>query len=131
MTCPQDHNDNQAQTCTSRWRSLQAKLARPSLRLTTPLSGEPIVLYAPSPQTLYKGSQDTHLDRFTSSTISLILHHSRAPRASLQAVHLLALALLPLPSFSHPHCKNFRAFKRGTHTRSSLRLDIGLQPKPV
>jgi hypothetical protein len=31
----------------------------------------------------------------------------------------------------HPHCKNFRVFKRGTHTRSSLRLDVGLQSEPV
>jgi hypothetical protein len=31
----------------------------------------------------------------------------------------------------HPHCKNFRAFKRGTYTRSSLRLDVGLRPELV
>jgi hypothetical protein len=31
----------------------------------------------------------------------------------------------------HLHYKNFRAFKRGTRTRSSLRLDVGLRPEPV
>ena len=46
---PQDHDDNHARMCTSRWRSLQAKLARPSLRLMTLRSGEPTSLYIPWP----------------------------------------------------------------------------------
>jgi hypothetical protein len=46
--------------------------------------------------------------------------HSGSPPSSFSST------LLPLPLLLHPHCKNFKAFKRGTHTRSSLRLDVGL-----
>jgi hypothetical protein len=88
----------------------------------TPWSGEPSSLYVTWPQTLYKGSQGT-LPRDH-------LHNLQTPEALIRAVHLLALALLPLPPFLHPHCKNLRAFKRETHTQSSLRLDVGLQPEP-
>jgi hypothetical protein len=116
--------------CTTRWHSLQAKLARTSLRLMTLQSRESPLLYAPWPWTLYKGSQGTHLDTFW-VPYSFILHRSRAPKPSLRATRLLAQALLPLLPFLHPHCKNFRAFKRGTCTQSSLRLDVGLQPEQV
>ena len=129
-TRPEDHDDSHNRTCTRRRRSLQAKLARSSLRLTTLWSGEPSSLYSPWPRTLHKGSQDTHLGDPT--LIHSFLHRRRASEASLRAAHLLALALLPLPPFLHPpHCKNFRAFKRGTRNRSSLRLDVGLWPEPV
>jgi hypothetical protein len=60
-TWPQDHDDNHARTCSIKWCSLQAKLARTSLRLTTLRSGESSSLYTPWPQTLYKSSQGTHL----------------------------------------------------------------------
>ena len=46
-TWPQDHDDSHAQTCSTKYHSLQAKLARPSLRLMTLRSGELIALYAP------------------------------------------------------------------------------------
>ena len=46
-TWPQDHDDNHAQTYPTRRRSLQAKLARTSLRLTTLRSREPTALYMP------------------------------------------------------------------------------------
>jgi len=59
VTWPQVHDDNHAQTCTTRRRSLQAKLARTSLRLTTLRSGESPSLYTPWPRTLYKGSLGT------------------------------------------------------------------------
>ena len=70
MMWPQDHDDNHAQTCTTRWRSLQAKLARSFLRLTTLRLGESSSLYVPWPQTLYKGSQGTHLGDQNSFTHS-------------------------------------------------------------
>jgi len=76
---PQDHDDNHAQTCSTRWRSLQAKLARTSLRFTTLRSGEPPSLYTPWPRTLYKGSQGTHLRGPT--LIHSFLHCRRAPEA--------------------------------------------------
>jgi hypothetical protein len=60
-TWPQDRDENHARTCPTRRHSLQAKLGRPSIRLSTPRSGEPIALYTPWPRTLYKGSQGTHL----------------------------------------------------------------------
>jgi hypothetical protein len=47
---PEDHDDSHDQTCTRRWRSLQAKLARPSLRLSTLQSGEPPLCMSPSPE---------------------------------------------------------------------------------
>ena len=53
---PQGHDDSHARMYSTRWRSLQAKSARPSLRLTTLRSGEPIALYALWPRTLYKNS---------------------------------------------------------------------------
>jgi hypothetical protein len=48
--------DNHAQTCITRLRSLQAKLARLSLRLTTLRLEEPSSLYMRWPRTLYKDS---------------------------------------------------------------------------
>ena len=57
---PQDHDDNHVRTCTTRRCSLQAKLARTSLKLMTLRSGELPSLYTPWPRTLYKGSQGTH-----------------------------------------------------------------------
>jgi hypothetical protein len=60
-TWPQDHDDGHALTNTRRRRSLQAKLVRISLRLTTLRSGEPPLCIKPWPRTLYKGSQGTHL----------------------------------------------------------------------
>ena len=72
------------------------------------------------PWTLYKSSHDT-------------IPRHRTLEALIRTVYPLALA--PLSYLFHhsctPHCKNFRAFKRGTHTRSSLRLNVGLGPKPV
>jgi len=38
---PEDHDDSHDRTYTRRWHSLQAKLARTSLRLMTLRSGEP------------------------------------------------------------------------------------------
>jgi hypothetical protein len=46
----EDHNDSHDWTCTKRWRSLQAKLARPSLRLLTLQLGEPPLCTSPSPK---------------------------------------------------------------------------------
>jgi hypothetical protein len=34
-TWPQDYDDSHARACSTRWRGLQAKLARPFLRLST------------------------------------------------------------------------------------------------
>ena len=101
-TWPQDDDDNHVRAYSIRWRSLQAKLARLSLMLTTLRSGEPPPLYVSWPQPLYKVSQGTLSRDSESSTHSLALHHSRAPKTSLRATHLLALALLPLPPFLHP-----------------------------
>ena len=104
-TWPQDHDDNHAQTCSTRWPSLQAKLARTSLRLMNLRLGEPPSLYTPWPRTLYKGSQGTHLGDpkpFDPTLIHSFLHRRRAPEASLRRAHLLALDLLPLPPFLHP-----------------------------
>jgi hypothetical protein len=39
MMWPQDHDDNHAQTCTTRQRSLQAKLARPLPQAHNPSVG--------------------------------------------------------------------------------------------
>ena len=103
---PQDNDDSHIRAYSTRRHSLQAKLARPSLRLTTIRSGEPPPLYVSWPRTLYKSSQGI-LSRYSASpTHSLTLHRSRAPEASFWATCLLALALLPLPPFLHPHCKN-------------------------
>jgi hypothetical protein len=88
--------------------------------------GNLLLCICPSPELYIRAARAPIWDIFWSSPILLILHHSRAPGASLQAVHLLALALQPLPPFLHPNCKNFRAFKRGRRTRWSLRLGIGL-----
>jgi hypothetical protein len=55
-TWPQDHDDGHAQTDTKRWRSLQDKLVRTSLRLMTLRSGEPPLCNEPWPRNLYKGS---------------------------------------------------------------------------
>ena len=41
MMWPQEHKDSHARASTRRWHSLQAKLARTSLRLSTLRSGEP------------------------------------------------------------------------------------------
>jgi hypothetical protein len=93
MMWPQDRDESHAQTSTRRRRSLQAKLARTSLRLTTLRSGEPPLCIKTWPQTLYKGSQGTHLGTWThssSSTISFIHHSSRAPGVSLRAAPHLA-----------------------------------------
>ena len=43
----EDHDDSHDRTCTRRWRSLQAKLARTSLTLSTLRSGKPPALYVP------------------------------------------------------------------------------------
>ena len=72
-TWPEDHDDSHARMNTRRQHSLQATLARTSLRLTTLRSGEPPPLYAPWPQTLYKGSQGTHLD------ILILYHFTHSP----------------------------------------------------
>ena len=49
-TRPEDHDDNQYRTRTRRRRSLQAKLARTSLRPTTLRSGEPPLCMSPGPK---------------------------------------------------------------------------------
>ena len=49
-TRPEDHDDSHDRTCTGRRRSLQAKLARPSLRLSTLRSGEPTLCISPGPE---------------------------------------------------------------------------------
>jgi hypothetical protein len=93
MTWPQDHDDSHAWTNTRRWRSLQAKLVRTSLRLMTLWSSEPPLCIKPWPKTLYKDGQGTHLgiiSHSSSSTITSIHHSSRAPRASLWATPHLA-----------------------------------------
>jgi hypothetical protein len=87
-TCPEDHDNSHDQTCTRRRHSLQTKLARTSIRLTTLRSGEPPALYVSRPQTLYKCSRTHSKDsksptHFESSTIPFILHSSRASGASL------------------------------------------------
>ena len=46
-TWPKDQDDSHDRTCIRRWRSLQAKLARPSLRLSTIRSGEPPLCISP------------------------------------------------------------------------------------
>jgi hypothetical protein len=55
-TWPQDHDDSHTWASIRRWCSLQAKLAKTSLRLSTLRSGEPPLCNEPWPRTLYKGS---------------------------------------------------------------------------
>jgi hypothetical protein len=120
-TWPQDYDNNHAHTYST--------IRHSSLRFTALRSGEPSPLYMPWPRTLYKSSQSTHLGDPT--LIHSFLHYRRALEASLWAARLSALDLLPIPPFLYPHCKNFRPFKRGTHTRSSLKLDVGLRPETI
>ena len=88
---PQDHDDNHAWTCTTRWHSLQAKLARPFLRLSTLRSGEPPLCISPG-LGLYIRVVRAPISgmTFTSSTIPFIHHCSGTPRASLQVAPRLA-----------------------------------------
>jgi hypothetical protein len=131
---PQDQDDGHSRASTSRRRSLQAKLARTSLKLLTLRSGEPPFCNEFWPQTLYKGGHGSHLgtrSHSLSSTIRSIHHSNRAPGAYLRAAPRPAYVLRPLSPFLNPYCKNFRAFNQGARTRSSLRLDVGLWPEPV
>jgi hypothetical protein len=87
MTWPQDHDDSHARTSTRRWHSLQAKLARTSLRLTTLWSGEPLLCISPVPKLYIRTARATHSE---SSTIPFVHHSSRASEASLWATPRLA-----------------------------------------
>jgi hypothetical protein len=114
-TWAQDHDDSHAKTCTTRWCYLQAKLARFPPSGSQPLSRE----------NLYKGSQGTLPDISSSSSPFLDSRSSHSGSPSSSSSSPTSFTIL-----AH-HCKNFRVFKRGTCTRSSLRLDVGLRPEPV
>jgi hypothetical protein len=50
ITWPQDHDEGHAQPNTRRWRSLQAKLARTSLKLSTIRLGNLLFVTSPGPE---------------------------------------------------------------------------------
>jgi hypothetical protein len=107
MTWEQDHDDNYTRTCTNartRWPSLQARFTSfPSLELMTTWSGEPIsISYLALGLYIRVARPPFHGNR-----LSRLHLGSHSPHSS----YLFPLAYTP-------HCKNFRAFNRGTHTRT-------------
>ena len=73
-TCPEDHDDSHDRTCTRRWRSLQAKLAWTSLRLSTLRSGEPPFCISPGPELYIRAARAP-----ISSTIHILYHSIHSP----------------------------------------------------
>jgi len=57
---PQDHDDSHARMSTRRRRSLQAKLARTSLKLSTLRSREPPLCISPGPELYIRTNRETH-----------------------------------------------------------------------
>ena len=90
-TWPEDHDDSHDWPCTRRRRGLQAKLARPSLRLSALRSGEPPLCICPGPELYIRAARAPISETIrTFTTIPFIHHCSRAPGASLQAALRLA-----------------------------------------
>jgi hypothetical protein len=70
----EDHDDSHNQTCTRRWHSLQAKLARPFLRLSTLRSGEPPLCISPGPELYIRVARAP-----ISGTIDILYHSIHSP----------------------------------------------------
>jgi hypothetical protein len=99
VTWPRDQDESQASMRTRRRRSLQAKLARPFLRLMTLRSGEPPLCTSLGPELYIRTAKAPHSGHpLPFQSFSIIVGHLKLP---FRAAPRLASVLHPLPPFLH------------------------------